>query len=131
MSTRPYVRSTKGWWRENPYYVRYMMRELASVLVGVYGLVLLWGLVRLSQGQAAYEGWLESLKSPWAVGFHVVMVLVFLHHVWSWFDIMPKTLPAIRLGGKRLSDGAITVIGILAALVCCIALWGVAVWLAR
>jgi succinate dehydrogenase subunit C len=131
MSARPYIRSTKGWWLDNPYYLRYMLREFSSVLVAVYGLVLLWGAVRLSQGEAAYQGWLEAMKSPWAVLFHVVMVLVFLYHTWSWFDIMPKTLPAIRLGGNRVSDAAITIIGLLAAVVCCVVLYGVALWLAR
>jgi len=128
---RPYIRSTDGWWRDNPYYVRYMLREFSSLLVYAYGLVLLVGLVRLSQGEAAYDQWLEALRNPWALAFHGVMLLVLLYHTWSWFEIMPKTLPAIRLGGKRLSDGAINVIGLAAALVCCAALYGVALWLAR
>ena len=128
---RPYVRSTEGWWRENPYYLRYMLREFSSVLVAAYGLVLVWGIMRLSEGEAPYQAWLEAMKSPWAIAFHVVMVLVFLYHTWSWFDIMPKTLPAIRLGGKRVSDTAITVTGLIAAVVCCAALLGVALWLAR
>ena len=130
MSARPYIRSTKGWWRTNPYYLRYMLREFSSMLVAVYGLVLLWGLMRLAEGQAAYEAWLEAMKSPLALTFHVVMVLVFLYHTWSWFDIMPKTLPAIRLGGKRLPDAAITITGLVATVVCCVALLGVAQWLA-
>ena len=30
---RPYVRSMDGWWRRNPYFVRYMLREGTSVLL--------------------------------------------------------------------------------------------------
>ncbi len=126
---RTYVRSTSGWWRENPYYLRYMLREFSSVLVALYGLVLLAGLVCLSAGPGTYGAWLEWLRTPWAVGFHAVMVLVFLYHTWSWFEIMPKTLPAIRISGRRVSDGAITVTGLIAATLSCLVLLGAALWL--
>ena len=59
---RPYVRSMDGWWRRDPFFVRYMIREATAVFVAAYALVLLFGLVRLSQGEVAYEAWLEALQ---------------------------------------------------------------------
>ena len=32
---RPYVRSMRGWWRRNPVFVRYMLREGTSVLLAL------------------------------------------------------------------------------------------------
>jgi fumarate reductase subunit C len=101
----------------DPYYIRYMAMEATSVLVAVYAVILLVGLVRLSQGEAAYNGWLDALKSSWSVGLHVVILLVFAYHTWSWFKVMPKTLPAIYLGGAKLPQPAITWTGVVVAVV--------------
>jgi len=52
---KTYVRPMRGWWRRNPYFVRYMIREGSSVFLAIYALILLVGLWRLSQGQAAWD----------------------------------------------------------------------------
>jgi fumarate reductase subunit C len=119
---RTYMRPMDGWWRRDPFFVRYMAREATAVLVVVYALVLLVGLVRLSQGQAAWEGWLNALKSPASIALHLVLLAVFLYHTWSWFRIMPKTMPLILPDGKRLSPAVVTGTGLAAAAVVCLAL---------
>jgi fumarate reductase subunit C len=70
------------------------------------------------------------LRSGWAIALHVVLLLVFLYHTWSWFQIMPKTMPPVVLAGKRLAAHTITTLGVAAAaaasmLVLAIA-WGLA-----
>ena len=112
-----YRRPMRGWWLRNPYYIRYMAREATAVFVAAYAIVLLTGLLRLSQGQPAWEGWLRALQSPWALLFHALVLATFLYHTWSWFRIMPKTLPIIIIGGERLRPAAITALGIAAAAV--------------
>jgi len=114
---RPYIRSMDRWWKRDPYFIRYMAMEATSVLVAVYALILLTGLFRLSQGEAAYNGWLETLKSPLSVGLHVLILLVFIYHTWSWFKVMPKTLPPLRFGGVKVPQSAITWVGVVAAVV--------------
>ena len=116
---RPYVRSMDGWWRRDPFFVRYMAREASSVIVALYAVVLLIGVVRLGQGEAAWNGWLEALKSPWSILFHLLALAVFVYHTWSWFEIMPRTMPMIFVGGKRLQGAVITATGLAAAVVCC------------
>lgn len=114
---RPYVRPMSGWWRRDPYYVRYMVMEATSILIALYAVILLVGVLRLSQGEAAYEGWVEALRSPWSVALHVLLLAVFIYHTWSWFRIMPKTLPALHVGGARVSQRAITWTGVAVAVV--------------
>lgn len=118
---RPYVRSMDGWWKRDAYFMRYMAREVTAVFVAAYAVVLLVGLVRLGQGEAAYNGWLQSLKSPPSLVFHLVVLVVFFYHTWSWFNIMPKTMPIMFLGGKRVQPGTITGTGLAAAVVACLA----------
>ena len=128
---RPYVRPMAGWWRRNPYFVRYMAREVTSIFVAAYALLLLLGLLRLAAGRAEFEGWLALLRSPLSIAFHVLLFLVFAYHTFSWFAIMPKTLPPVVLAGRKLAAPLITTLGIGAALACSVALLGGLAWLAR
>ena len=120
---RPYVRSMDGWWRHNPYFIVYMIREGTAVLVVAYAVVLLFGVVRLAQGEVAYNGWLTALQSPWSLAFHLVLLVSFIYHTWSWFRIMPKTMPMILIGGKKLQPAVIIAVGLAVAAVACVALF--------
>ncbi|HEX6635615.1 MAG TPA: hypothetical protein VF038_16730 [Usitatibacter sp.] len=112
---RTYVRSMDGWWRRDPWFLRYMAREATSVFVVIYAMILLAGVIRLSQGEAAFGEWLDALASPWSVAFHVLLFAVFAYHTGSWFRIMPKTMAPVVVGGRRLADRTITTIGVAAA----------------
>lgn len=127
---RPYVRPTAGWWRRNPYFLVYMAREVTAFCVAAYALVLLAGLVALSRGEAAYQGWLAFLQSPFSLALHAVLLVGMLYHAWSWFEIMPKTLPPVRFAGRRLGARAITGLGLGAALAASTAVAAIVVGLA-
>jgi fumarate reductase subunit C len=120
---RTYVRPMAGWWQRNPFFMRYMAREVTALFVAAYALVLLAGLARLSQGPEAFEQWLDGLRSPFSVAFHVVLLAIFVYHTYSWFTIMPKTMAPVVVGGKRLSNAAITGLGLAAAAVAGIGLF--------
>ncbi len=125
---RPYMRSMSGWWRRDPYYLRYMAMEATSVLVAVYAVIVLVGLYSLSQGEADYNDWLAGLKSGGSIFFHVLIFLVFVYHTWSWFKIMPKTMPAIYMGGKKLPQAAITWTGVIVAVVLNLLVLAILTW---
>ena len=121
MNSGPYIRPMGRWWKRDPFFMSYMVREATAVFVAVYTLVLLVGLVRLAQGEAAWNGWLAALKSPLSIAFHLVLLAAFVFHTWSWFSIMPKTMPLLFVAGKRVPPGAITGAGLAAAAVACAA----------
>ena len=53
---KPYVREMKkDWWLKNAFYTGYMIREGTSIFVSIYAVVLMWGLLRLVQGQEAFN----------------------------------------------------------------------------
>ena len=114
---KPYLRSMRGWWKRDPYYIRYLAMEATSLLIAAYTLILLFGLLRLSQGEAAFDDWLAALRSPLSVTLHGILVLAFVYHSYSWFRVMPKTLPAIYWRGEKLSQRLITRIGLAAAVI--------------
>lgn len=114
---KPYTRSMDGWWKKNPYYVEYVIHESTALFVAAYALVLLVGLVRLGQGEVAWNGWLGALKSPLSLVFHAALLVGAVYHTYSWYVVMPITMPPIIVGGKKLSSSAITVGGLLAVVV--------------
>ncbi|HYD61754.1 MAG TPA: fumarate reductase subunit C [Noviherbaspirillum sp.] len=126
---RPYVRPMEGWWRKNPFFVRYMARELTALVVAAYAFVLLIGLLCLAQGEAAYNGWLAVLRHPVSLSLHAVGLVAMAYHTWTWFEIMPKTMPPIVVHGKRVAGHVVTAVGVAAAigvtLVLFLAVWGI------
>lgn len=114
---RPYVRPMGRWWRRDPFFMRYMAREATAVIVALYALVLLSGLVCLVRGEAAWNAWTQALRSPVSVALHLMLLVGMVYHTFSWFEIMPKTMPMIFIGGQRLQPSVITRTGLAAAVV--------------
>jgi len=109
MSRRPYLRelSKSGWWLEQPRYIRYMAREMSALFIGVYALILIVGLFRLSQGEAAYAAFLATVEGPAGLIFAIVAFVFAIYHTYTWFQVTPKAMP-LMLGGKRV-PGAIII----------------------
>ena len=125
---RPYVRPMQGWWRRDPFFVRYMVREATAVAVLVYAIVLTVGVVRLAQGEPAWNRWLEALQTPWSILLHVVLLVAMIVHAQSWFDIMPKTMPMMFVGGQRVAASTITRTGWTATVLASVGLFALAWW---
>ena len=125
---RAYLRPMQGWWRRDPFFLRYMVREATALGVLVYAVVLTVGIVRLAQGEAAWNGWLAALRTPGSLLLHVALLVAMVVHARSWFEIMPKTLPMIFVGGRRLAARTITLAGWAAALLASALLFALALW---
>jgi fumarate reductase subunit C len=104
------------WWLRRGAYVFFMVREITSVFVAAYLVVFLVMIHRLHQGQAAYESFLATLKSPLAILFHVVALAFALFHTCTWFNLTPKAL-VVRMGEEKLPPAAIIVPNYLAWIV--------------
>ena len=117
-----------GWWRGNPYYVRYMIMEATSVIVALYALILLVGVWRLSQGATAYEAWLAALRQPLAVALHVLMLLAMIYHAYTWWKVLPKTLPLLHLGGRPVPGLLLSSAGWTATLVMSAVIYATVRW---
>lgn len=108
MTRRPYIRPVRrySWWLSQPRYVRYMLREVSAAFIGAYILVLIVGLLRLSQGPAAYESFLAAVLSPAGVAFSLITFVFAVYHSLTWFGVTPKAMP-IRMGGKAVPQAII------------------------
>ena len=104
---KPYVRPMRGWWRRNPFFVRYMMREATSVFLALYACVLLAGAIALASGEQAYAGWLAFVSHPLSVIVHLVLLAAAAFHAYTWFAISPKAMPALRVAGDPVPPALI------------------------
>lgn len=127
-SGRPYVRPIDPLWWARPPYLAYTLREVTGVAVGGYALLLLAGLVSLAQGEAAYNGWLDFLRSPFSLALNFLFLIGMIAHVWTWFRIMPKTMPRIVAGDRVVPQARITAIGLAVAAASFLITFGLALW---
>jgi fumarate reductase subunit C len=128
VARKPYRRPMQGWWKRDPFFVRYMVREVTAVAVLVYAIVLAVGLVRLAQGEAAWNAFLAALRSPLSLLLHAVLLVAMFVHAKSWFEIMPKTMPLILPSGERIAPSVITRSGWAAAVVATLVVLALAFW---
>jgi fumarate reductase subunit C len=126
---KTFTRPMEGWWRKNPYFVRYMIREGSSVFLATYAVILLVGLLRLSQGEAAYDGWRAALTHPLSIVFHWLALLTVGYHAYTWWKVAPKTAPDIRIGGRAIPEMLITGGGLLATLGTSILVYVIVRWM--
>lgn len=95
MSRKPLVRSVPptSWFLRHPRYMRYMAREVTSLFVGAYCALLVVAMERLSTGPAAWQGFLDSLRSPGLIVFQLFAALAAFYHAGTWFNATQKAMP--------------------------------------
>ena len=112
MSRQPYIRpiSKTTWYMRNGRYKVYMMREMTCLLVGVYSMLLIFGLAALAEGSAErWNAFLASQQNSAMVTFHALALIYFLiYQTFAWFELAPKAMP-LQLGEKKLPDSYIVI----------------------
>jgi fumarate reductase subunit C len=68
---------------------------------------------------------------PWYIAFHLLALVAITYHTYTWFKIMPRTMPPVVVGGgKRQPGWVITAGGLAVAAAACLGLlalvWGMA-----
>jgi fumarate reductase subunit C len=104
VSRKPHVRAiTSEWIFRHPRYLRYMLREFSCLFIGAWTLMMVWGLKQLAEGPQAWAQFLECLKSPASIVFHVLALGFTTYHAITWFNLTPKALP-LQLGEEFAPD---------------------------
>ena len=104
---KTYTRSMSRWWLRRPNYKWYLIREATSVLVVAYALFLLLGLSRLADSPEAFAAWLAVLQSPVSMALHLLALVGFAYHAWTWFGLLPQTMPLLRFRGQLIENSTI------------------------
>lgn len=91
------------WWSRKWPYLKFMLRELSSVFVAFYVVILLLQLHALRGGPATYLEFQRWLTNPLLVVLNGISFLFVLFHAVTWFNLTPKAM-VVRWRGKRLPD---------------------------
>ncbi len=100
---KPYPSQHSNIWylRRWPYRL-FMLRELSAVFLALYVVLMLILVSRVHEGEAAYETYRDFLKSPVAIGFHLIALAFALLHTLTWFQAVPKAI-RVRRGEEFVS----------------------------
>lgn len=91
------------WWLWQPVYLKFVLRELSSIPVAYFAVVLLLQLRALAQGPEAYAAFQAWLQTPVAIALNAIAFLFVLFHTITWFNLAPRAIVA-RVRGRRVPD---------------------------
>ena len=113
---RPYVRALPRvfWFTRRPRYLRYMAREFSCFFIAAYSVLMVIGLSKLAAGPAGWQVFLEALRSPASIAFHLVALAFSLYHSITWFNLTPKAIPLRFISAAHYAGWALVSLLILA-----------------
>ena len=99
MSRKPLIRKypPTTWYFGQERYLRYMAREVTSIFIGAYCVLLVVGLHRLANGPEAWESFLLGLRGADSIVFHLLALAAAFYHAATWFNATQKAMP-IQIG---------------------------------
>ena len=108
VSRNPFVRPVVAseWVFRHPRYVRYMLREFSCLFIGAWTLLMVWGLKQLAEGPDAWARFLELLRTPASIVFHVLALAFTAYHAFTWFNLAPKAM-RVQLGEEFVPNAAV------------------------
>ena len=101
-----YPKMRRTWWLERPSYIRFMIREVTSVFIAIFLVVLLVQIYQVAQGPEAYAAVVAKLRSPGWIVFNVVALAFALYHTVTWFKLT-GVVQVVHLGERRVPPGLV------------------------
>ena len=94
-------RPSTYWWVRRWSYVAFILRELSSLFIAWFVLYTLLLVAAVSQGPAAYDGFLAWSREPVVLGANLVTLLFVVFHAATWFNLARQAM-VVHLGGRRV-----------------------------
>ncbi len=95
------------WWLKRRSDLKFMLREISSVFVAWFVIILMLLMRALTQGPEAYQELQEWLRTPTLIALNGISFCFVLLHAVTWFNLAAKAM-VVRLGSKRIPDLVIT-----------------------
>lgn len=94
------------WWLHKGPYAWFVLREMTSVFVAYFAVLLILQLRALAEGPEAHARFLSRLASPGFVVLDTIALFFVVFHAVTWFNLAPTAM-VVRLRGARVPDWAI------------------------
>ena len=89
------------WWTSRWAHIKFISRELTSVFVAGYVIMLLFYTRSIFEGPASFEEFSSRLRSPFMILLHVIALGALLFHSITWFNLAPKAM-VIKIGERNV-----------------------------
>jgi fumarate reductase subunit C len=89
------------WWLQRWEYLRFVLREVSSVFITYFIVLMLFEVYMLSRGPQAYAGFQGLLKNPLIIALNIISFFFVVFHSITWFNLSARAM-AVRVGGKRV-----------------------------
>lgn len=89
------------WWANRWIHIKFIARELTSVCVAGYVIVLLFYSKAILDGQEAWTNLTEVLRSPVVIALHVLALGGLIFHSITWFNLAPKAM-VLKMGNNKV-----------------------------
>lgn len=110
---KPYNRKMSiFWWINRKPYVLFIVRELTSLFVAAYAIIMIVQLYALREGPEAWEGLMASFSTPVSIALHIVILAFVVFHTITWFRLAP-TATVVKIGKKKIPGAVIILINFL------------------
>lgn len=110
---KPYNRKMSiFWWINRKPYVLFIVRELTSLFVAAYAIILIVQLYALGQGPEAWEALMASFSTPVSVALHIVIFVFVVFHTITWFRLAPAAM-VLKIGKKKIPGAVIILMNFL------------------
>jgi fumarate reductase subunit C len=107
MKSKEYVRPMPAaWWMHNYHLTLFLIRELTSVFVAGYAILLLVLLYRFGQGREAFQAFFATLQSPLSVVLQLLALVFVVFHSATTFNAAP-VLMVVRRGEDKVDPALI------------------------
>ncbi len=94
------------WWVHKWVHARFVLREVTSLAVAFYAVILLLHVWSISRGAEAYGRFQDLLAHPVFVAVHVIALGFAIFHSVTWFNLAPKAM-VLKIRGRRVPGPAI------------------------
>ncbi len=95
------------WWLRNNKYFLFMMRELSSAVIALFLLLYLYECFLLSKGEAVYNAFQASLRTPKFVVFYIIVFVFAVYHSITWFGVIGR-VQVVRFGKLTVPPALVT-----------------------
>ncbi len=97
-----YERPSSTWWLKRWPYTFFMLREISSVFIAGYGVLLVVLAMQVYGGSSHLADYVNFLDSPLMFVVHAIVLVFALLHTITFFNLTPKAV-VVRIGERKLS----------------------------
>ena len=106
-------RMSTYWWLQRASYLKFILRELSSIFVAWWAVVVLRLVAAVSRGEPAYQEFLGWMAHPVILLLNAVSFWFVVFHAITWFNLAPQAM-VVRLGSTRVPGSLIALSNYLA-----------------